>query len=445
MSINNLYNRILNHQGFKRYFYNTGWMVSENIIRMIAALFIGVWVARYLGPEKYGILNYAIAFTAIFSVFAKLGLDGIVVRELVNEPEKENIILGTSFWMKIFSGILVIMIIFLININVHENQETNLYIGIISIGILFQSSEIIKFYFQSKVLSKFVSICQLIQLLISSVLKIYFILSNFNLIWFVMLLMLDQVTLSLSLFIAYGIKRIKNILYSFNIDLAKKLLLDSWPLILSGFVVMVYMRSDQIMIKALLNDREVGVYSAAVKLSEIWYFIPLLITNSIFPAILNARKKSQDLYLHRMKMLYSLLIWLAIFVAVPMTFLSNKLIYILFGNEYQAAGEVLKIHIWTGIFVFMGVAFSKYLLSENFTKKSLYRTSLGAVSNIFLNLILIPKYGIKGAAIGTLSAQIISNYIYDFFDSDVRYQLKLKTTALFDPFGIFSRKHFSKT
>jgi O-antigen/teichoic acid export membrane protein len=182
----------------------------------------------------------------------------------------------------------------------------------------------------------------------------------------------------------------------------KSLLKDSWPLILSGIAIMIYMRIDQIMIGSMLSDQAVGIYSAAVKLSETWYFLPMIITASVFPAILNARKKSKELYLKRIQTLYDAFTWFTISVALVVTLLSPFIINLLYGSAFAEAATVLSIHIWAGVFVFWGVASSQYLVAENLTKISFYRTLAGGIINIILNIVLIPIYGIIGAAVATV-------------------------------------------
>ncbi|MBD3843217.1 MAG: flippase, partial [Campylobacterales bacterium] len=195
------------------------------------------------------------------------------------------------------------------------------------------------------------------------------------------------------------------------LSIAKQLLKDSWPLIFSAIVVMIYMRIDQIMIKEMLGEYEVGIYSAAVRLSEAFYFIPMLITASLFPAILNAKNQSDELYKQRLQRLYTFMVWMAIAIALPMTFLSDWLILLLFGQAYQEAGQVLMIHIWASIFVFLGVASGKWFITENLQRFTLINTSVGAILNVGLNLIFIPKFGIVGAAYATVISYGVAAYL----------------------------------
>lgn len=412
-------------------------MFAEQILRLIAGLLVGIWVARYLGPGQFGVFSYAIAFAAIFSAIAKLGLDGIVVRDLVREPDQRDLYLGTAFWLKLGGAIVMLGAVALAMQLTSTDSTTNLYILIIASGAIFQSFEVVDFYFQSRVLSKFVSICKMTQLLISSLLKLYFIVTGADLIWFVLVTLVDQLTLALSLYIAYRYQKLGSFYRHFDLMTARQLLKDSWPLIFSGLVVMIYMRIDQIMIKEMLGEREVGVYSAAVRVSEVWYFIPMIITASIFPSIVNAKKISQELYLQRLQKLSTLMTWLAIAVALPMTFLADSMVSLLYGHYYREAGVVLAIHIWGAVFVFLGVASGVFLTVENYTNKSLYRTVFGAISNVLLNLALIPLYGINGAAMATVLSQFIANFLYDFFDNSLRDLVVIKIKALFPVYYIW--------
>jgi Membrane protein involved in the export of O-antigen and teichoic acid len=407
---------ILKHQGFIRYFKNTSWLMAEQLLRIIAGLLVGIWVARYLGPEKFGLFSYAIAFTAIFGGIAKLGLDGILVRELVEQPEKKSIYLGTAFWLKALGAVVVIGLIVSILPFTSNDTTTNVFVLIIACGLVFQAFEVVEFYFQSQVLAKLVSICKIIQLSLSSIIKVYLVATQQELIWFVLVTVFDAFSLSMCLFLAYRLNANDFFYKKFDLNIAKQLIKDSWPLMFSSVVVMVYMRIDQVMIKEMLSEYDVGIYSAATRLSEAFYFIPTLITASLFPAILNAKKKNHSLYMTRIQRLYTMMIWSAVIIAVPVTILSDWLVVTLYGNQYIASSDILKIHVWSAIFVFLTVSSGKYLTSEGLTKKILYRNLSGMVLNVFLNLKMIPIYGGVGAASATLASWFLAGYLYDFLD-----------------------------
>lgn len=406
-------------------------MFGEKVLRIIAELFVGIYVARFLGPEQFGIYSYAVAFVALFGAIAKLGLDSIVVRDLVNHPHERAVYLGTAFWLKVIGAFLTLGLLTAAVQFTGNNATTNLYITIIAIGMIFQSFDVVDFYFQSRVLAKYASIAKLIQVALSSVLKLYFIYIQADLFWFVLVSLIDQITLALSLAFAYWRQKVDSFFRRFDLGTARAMLRNAWPLIIASIAVTLYMRIDQIMIKEMLGEREVGLYSAAVRLSEAWYFVPVMLTASLFPAIVSGKKISQKIYLNRLQRLCTLLTWLAIAVALPMTFLSDWLVSLLYGHHYQDAGSVLAIHIWGAVFVFLGVASGSFFTLENYTRKSLYRTVLGAAANVLLNLALIPRYGINGAAIATVLSQFMANYLYDFFDRSTRDLFVIKIRALF--------------
>lgn len=418
--------------GAKQYALNTSWMLFEKVLRIIAEIFVGIWVARYLAPDNFGILNYSLSYVFIFSAVATLGLDTIVVRELVRDEQKRNLILGTSFVLKIIGAVLLFILLGVSLFLLQVETSTLIFILIIGASSIFKSFNVIESYFQANVLAKYSSLSNIIMLSFSSLLKITLILTKAPLITFVCVVLLDSVILALFYFVFYKKTGLKISSWKFGFPEAKRLLSFSWPLMLAGVVVGVYMRIDQLMIAWLMDGYDnVGQYAAAVRLSEGWSFISMVITASLFPAIVNAKKNNPKLYNYRMQQLYNLLVWLAILVAIPSTLFADLIFEYLYGIAYKGSAVVLKVHVWSAIFGFIGVAYTKWLITEGFIKKVLYRSLFGVVTNIGLNFILIPKFGIVGAAIATLISQMAANIAYDFFDPDVRIALKQKINALF--------------
>ena len=416
---------------FRKYFANTSWILGERISRMGVSLFVGIYVARYLGPERFGLLSYASSFVGIFAALATLGLDEVVVRELVKTPEQREKILGTSFLLKLV-GTLLMWAAILVAIPFTENDsQTNILIIIIAFGVLFQAFNVIDLSFQADVKSKYVVHAQFVQLIISSIVKIILVFNEAPLIWFASVFFLDAIVLALGLVFTYLHNSNKIFSWKWSYETSKNLLHDSWPLIFAGIVVSVYMKIDQLMIKEMLGAKEVGLYAAAVKLSEAWYFIPMAIASSLYPAIINARIFQKEVYYQKIQNLFDLMVWIAVSIALPTTFLSTLIVEFLYGKEYLGSSSVLIIHIWTGVFVFLGVASSKYLLAENFIKKTFYRTFIGALLNIIMNYYLIRIIGIEGAAISTLFSHFFAAYLYDFFDKDLRNMFIFKTKSLF--------------
>jgi len=393
--------------GFKKYFVNTGWLFFERIIGMAVSFFVGVYVARYLGPANFGLLSYAASFVGLFIALATLGLDGIVVRELVKDEKKRDELLGTAFILKIIGSVLLLgMIAIAVNFTTND-RFTNLLIFVIATGVIFQSFNVINLYFQSIVLSKYSVFAKTASGILVALIKLVLIYCKKELIFFAIVAFIGNIILATGFIIMYAKQKLSLFNWRIKLNLVKNLLKDSWPLMLSGIAISIYMAIDQVMIKNMLDASAVGNYAVAVRLSEVWYFIPIAIASSVFPAIINAKKISEKLYYERLQKLYDLMVWLALGIALPIMLLSNNIVNILFGIQYQQAAGVLQIYIWATVFVFLGVASSQYLLAENYTKISFFRTLIGAIINIILNINFIPKYGINGAAIATVLSQFV--------------------------------------
>ena len=428
---------------FRKYFANTSWLLSERVLRMVVSLFVGIYVARYLGPERFGLLSYTLSFVWLFSSLASVGLDEILVRELVKSPEQRNNLLGTVFWLKVCGTLVMGTTIALVLKYTVEDQQTYWMIALIALGFLFQVTNVVDFYFQSQVQSKFAVRAQVIQLILTSLFKIYLVWNQAELIWFAFALMLDQAVVAVLFLLVYHWKIGWFPFFSFRWKQAKKLMRDAWPIIFAGMVVSFYMRIDQVMLKEMLDAKAVGVYAAAVKLCEAWYFLPTALIASIFPAVIKAKIKSKTLYDKRVQNLYDLMVWSSIAVALPTTLLADWVILILYGIDFQEAADVLRIYIWAGVFVTLGIANSKWLIAENLQRYLFFRTILGALLNVGFNLWLIPIYGIKGAAIATLVAQGTVGFLSLSFFKKTRHNFLMAAKSL-SIYGAYKRT-FHKT
>ncbi len=424
--------KIEDNKGLRNILDNISWLSLEHALKLLVGLFIYAWIARYLGPEQFGLMNYALAFVALFTAFSTLGLDNILIRNIVSNPEQKKELLGSAFFLKILGSILVLLLSTTIMYFLEPSNTTLLiFVFIIAIGYLFKSFDVIDLWFKSQVKSKYAVFSRTIAFSIITLLKITLILIEAPLIAFIYMFSLDFLIVSI-LFIYFYYKKASISIFQWKarLKVMKNLLKDSWPLILSGIAIMIYMKIDQVMIGNMLGQKELGIYSAAVKLSEAWYFLPMIITTSVFPAILNARKKSRELYLKRMQTLYDFFTWFTISVALLVTFLSPFIINILYGADYALSVPVLSILIFSGTFTFLGVASSKYLIAENLIKISFYRTNIGLIVNILLNIILIPKYGIIGASISTLISYGVVAYLSNIFFRKSRIIFFMQTKSL---------------
>jgi len=425
---------------FKKYLANTSWLFFERIIRIFISFIVSVYVVRYLGPKDFGLYSYILSFFWLFGSLSTVGLEVISTREIIKQPDKVDEINGTVFILRLIGSLAAIVLIGITLLITGEETFTAILILITSVSFLFQSFSVIEYYFRGIVKAKYNAYALSASVILSSLFKIILILMKAPLLYFVFAIVFEYLALAAGLVIVYHYNKLSIFKWKFSKELAVKLLKDSWPLMLSGLVVMVYMRIDQILIKHMISEEAVGYYAAAVRICEAWYFIPVTLCNSIFPAIVNAKNVSEEFYNNRMQKLYDLLAWLAIGIAVPVTIFSDQIITILFGSNFAPASPVLIIYIWAGVAVFLGVASSQYLINENLTKLSFTRTSIGMVINVILNLLLIPMYGIVGSAIATLVSYTLVTIVLSFHNKFVtQFKMMMKSV-----FGINLVNYFLK-
>ena len=424
------------NQGFLRYFHNTSWMFVEQGVKIVSSLFVGIYVARYLGPEGFGVLSYAIAVVGIFMALSRLGMESILVRELVSHPEQRRQYLGTSFGLMLISAVVCMFSVGAIVTWFEADLQVRLYIVIISIGLLFQSFLVIDYAFQSQIKAKYSSVSKSISLIISSGIKIYFVLIQADLLLFVIAYALDQALIALSLVTLHIKMRQPNFLFSFDIRLVKPLLKSSWPMVVSAVAIMLYMRVDQIMIENILNSEQLGLYAAMTRIYEGWVMVPVILCASLLPAIVKSKDLPGEQYEKRLTYLFAAVFWSSTLVAVFTTIFREETVRYTFGDEYVAASSVLVIIMWSAAFAALGSVTLRYLVAEKMEKKIIYRTTTALIINIVLNLVLIPVYGIEGAAIATLICIITANYLIDFFDADLKRLVSIKNQVIW--LGLFS-------
>lgn len=422
---------IQEYKEFNRYFFNTSWLLIEKIIRFLSALFLGIWMARLLGPEGFGQFSYIESYVALFMVFSTLGLDSIIIRELVRDQTKKHVLLGTTFMLKLIGAFVLIMLISLTFLFNNNTVETNSLILILSLGTIAQSFNVIDFYFQSQVLSKYVVCVKIFTILLSTVFKSFLLFHQASLFWIIVAFSLDFLMIGIGLLYFYSRKvdSLRN--WSFDLNLAKKLLKNSWPLILNGLMVSLYMKTDQVMVVNMLGEEANGQYAAAVRLSEVSYFLPTIIASSVFPAIIQAKKKSMQFYHKRLRQLFSLMTWISILLILPIVLFSDWIIQILYGSSYIEASSILKIHMWSFWFVALGVSSGYWYINEGLEKKAFLRTFFAALLNIILNWIFISEYGIIGVSVVTLISLSFSGLLFDLFFKKTRKLFLMKLSIFF--------------
>ncbi|MDQ5912074.1 MAG: Polysacc synt protein [Patescibacteria group bacterium] len=410
-----IYTKLVGHwnkDGLKKYFENTGWAILSRAISIIISFFITVYLVRYLGPENYGQLSYAISFVALFSIFASFGVDNILHRDIIKYPEKRGEYLGTAFVLKLLTGIFATILTVLSAITLTDSDVSKLVIFLLSGTFILQAFNVINTEFQADVKLKYTSIISLITVVILSLLKIMVIIFSKGIIYLGGIMLLEAIiNASLLIYIhfyVYG--NIKT--WFFTKHTAYILMTESWPFIFIAFFASVYTRIDQVMLKHLVNTSSVGLYDAAVRLGEIWGFIPSLIVASMFTAIINAKKINNTEYRKRLLHLSFVVTVVSTIIATFIAIFSKNIVNFIYGVDFEASAEILSIYVFSTIFLIIGSIVQQYLTIEN-KRMTIFFLTLGtALLNISLNFILIPIYGIIGAAWATLISYIVLCYPY---------------------------------
>ncbi len=376
---------------------------------MGVGLFVGIWLARYLGPEQYGILSYAVAFVSLFGVLATLGMDQIVVRDIVRSADEADEILGTAFALKFCGAIMAIgAIIAVISVMRPREYLTLSLVGIIAAGTIFQSFDIIDFWFQAHVQSKYVVYARNSAFLIVAFLRVCLIMTQAPLIAFAFAALAEIVLGAVGLVIFYQRRAMRLYNWRFSFQRARALLNQTWPLLISGFAIMVFTRIDQVLLGNLIGNTELGIYVVAVRLTELFNFIPAIVASSIYPSLIKAYEASAEVFYDRLKRVVGGFFWSYLLLSVVVVVVSRPLIYILYGVEFSRSADVLSILMYSSIFVSMGTIFFLKFVIEGTIQIGMYGTLMSAVLNIILNLWLIPIYGASGAAIATLLSYSLS-------------------------------------
>ncbi len=409
---------------------NSSWMVLERVLRLISSLVVGIYLARYLGPSDFGLLNYTVAFVAIFLPFVELGFSSILIREFISEPDEKRIYGGTAFYMTLGSSIVIIAVINTVSFLVNKNDYLFHLIFIYSLALVFKPFQIIDFHYQSQLRSKKSSIIKSIVLIITAVLKIVLIRLDAPLVYFIYVYGLDIVLLSILFISSHFFKQGAFFFPSFKKKICLKLLKSVWPMIVSGLAVLLYMRTDQIMIQNMLSERELGLYSAATRIYEGIVMVSIVLTISFLPAIVKLKEKNKEKYSKYLTMFFSFLFWSNNLLALLITFFGKDIVEVLFGKDFLASSSVLIIISWAVGFASFGSLSSRYFTAENMEKKLLFRTLLALLVNIILNIVFIPVYGINGSAVATLISLILGNYVIDYFDPELKSLIRMKNNAL---------------
>lgn len=408
---------------------NSAWIIAERLMQMAVSIFINAVSARYLGTSSWGAINYCASFINIFTALSTLGLEYVVIKEMISNPEDEGKIVGTSMIMRVISSMLSIFCIQILVGVLKDGNPFYLLIAFLqSLQLIFKAAELIDFWFQSKLESKHVSIAKGITYVVVAAWKIWIILAAKSEAWFAFSATLDAIVVGIVLLYMYRKQNGQSL--SWSTTWCKRLLSQSKHFIIASMITVIYSEMDKIMLGSMMNDAEVGIYTAAYGIAFMWVFIPNAIMNSYRTAIVEGYNTKTN-YLERLRTLYSILIWLGIIVGIGVLIFGKLAIWILFGEDFIGAVPSLNLLIWSTLFSHLAVARNTWIVCENLHKYSRIFPIWGVVVNLGLNFVLIPIYGAAGAAFATLATQFVITMIAPLFYKDTRPSVKHMMNAFF--------------
>lgn len=409
---------------------NAGWLIGGKIAQMAINLVVGLLTARYLGPSDYGLINYAAAYTAFFASICTLGINSVIVKEFTDNPKNEGMIIGTSLCLRAvssaFSALTIIGISFVAN---PGEKTTQLVVALSSVGVIFQIFEIFNYWFQSKLQSKTTAIATLIAYAITSGYKVILLILKKPVTYFAFATSVDYICLAVILFASY--KKNNGGKLSFSLKYGKKLLSKSHHFILPGLMVAIYAQTDKIMLKHMISDAEIGYYSTAVTLCNMWCFVLNAIIDSFYPSIMESFKNGKAEFDKRNKLLYAIVFYVSMAVSLIFTLFGRFAVKLIYGDAYLPAVGPLRIITWYTAFAYLGVARNAWIVCMNKQKYLKYIYIPAAIANVVLNCIFIPTMGASGAALASLIAQIVTTLVVPFFIKDIRENSVMIVKAIF--------------
>jgi len=409
---------------------NAGWIMTGRIVQMICAFFVSILTARFLGPSNHGLINYGTAYTTFFYSICTLGLNSVLVKALIDDPDKEGEALGTSIIMQFISSILSSLVIIGIVSVVDKDEPLTITVtALCTVGMLFRVFEVLRCWFQAHLLSKYSAITSTIAYVLTSLYRVVLLIRGANVMWFAMATALDYFVIAVFLLVFYIKQNGSKLCFSYI--KAKKLLKMSAPFILSGLMVAIYGTTDRLMLKHMLNESSVGYYSTAVSLCNVWVFVLSAIIDSMYPVIMKTRITDIKRYEQYNRMLYSIVFYVSICVSVLFVLFGKTAIRILYGESYLPAAAPLRVITWYVAFSYLGVARNAWIVGENLQR---YNTPIyvgAALTNIVLNLLLIPLWQESGAAAASLITQISTIFVFPLFIKPMRKNTKMMVDALF--------------
>lgn len=390
--------------------------MADRILRLVLGVLVGAWVARHLGPQRYGELAYAVAFLLMFQALGNLNLDGILVRDISQKPERAPMLLGTALYLRVIVSAIAWGSAVLLVACIRPDDHQALYmISILGAGMVFQSSDVVDLWFQSQMRSRLTVLAKAFGYCSASMIKIVLILVDAPLWSFSVALLLDMVLTACAMLAVYRFLPTKSP-WQWNWSLARSMLWEVLPFLLTSLAVSAYMRIDQILLRELAGDSALGIYSAILPFSQAWNMLPITAYVSLLPALSALKVADPGKYRQRLQLVFSLFLWAGVVAAVVTFFFAEYGLHRILGDKYAGAVGVLQVHALSNVFVFVGVAQGLAIVADRTARLGLWKALAGLLTCIVGNYILIPRYGALGAAWVSVLSQgvsaVLSNLLF---------------------------------
>lgn len=387
-----------------RFAANSLWLMAEQVYRLLLSFFISIYTARFLGPANMGLITYTSSFVATLMPIALLGMEYTVIKEVVNKPQEAEEIVGTGTVLRIFSGLACILFMIIAVLILNRGEQEVLFVAFLSsLTLMFSAFTLVDSWLQSQLRSKISTIIKSIAYTCMSAYKVYLLVAQKNVAWFAFATSLDLIIIAVLYSVFYF--RMEKMRFRFSRTWARRLLKESYPLILANLMVVIYGQLDKVLLQQYHGNFQVGIYGVAANLSHMWQFVPAAIITSARPVILKLKEDNAALYSNRLRQLYAFIWWLSVLVGIVFLLVGSWLVVFMYGDAYRDSAGVLKILIWSQGFSLLGGARTIWFLAEEKTKHLIYCQMLSALVSVIINLALIPKLGGTGAAISMLITQ----------------------------------------
>lgn len=407
---------------------NAIWLISGRVYNMVLNFVIGLMSARYLGPQNYGLINYATTYTTFFASFCTLGINSIIVKNFIDHPDEEGETIGSAIVLRLISSIFSVLMMLGITLIVDQGETTtHLVVLLCGIGVIFQVMDTLNYWFQSRLQSKYAAYATMIAYSVVAIYKICLLVLGKSVIWFAVSTSVDYFVVALVLLVAY--RKQKGARFTVSLNKMQQLLGSSYHFILAGLMVSIYGSTDKFMLKQMLSEAEVGYYSTAVSICNTWVFVLAAIIDSLYPTILQAyddKKKFEQ----KNKQLYAIVFYVSFGVSIVFSLLAKIIVYILYGTAYMPAVMPLRIITWYTAFSYLGVARNAWIVSYGYQKYLKYLYIGAAITNVVLNGCMIPRWGTSGAALASLLTQISTIVVFPAMIKELRPNVKLMLEAV---------------